>query len=240
MEIIMLKKLLSGSSLLLLFILFFIQASIAQVQTKSILYLKNGSAIKCNLVRIVPDSLFIIQTSDSNQWGYRYDQVDSLGISRETSSVPPSETNIVPKSSQSSAAGFFLGMGSPMGEDAGRYDDGLFVGAQFGSGKSPGFLFQFGFLSIAASGSLTSRVTFYSTLGFRIKTDLLPLGLFISPSFGLIHRDEAFVAMGLALDIYVVPKVFLGTKFLTSTGNTNSSSSRGFSFIAFVIGYGVN
>jgi hypothetical protein len=238
METIFLKRLLSGSSLLLIFLAVFIPSATAQVQTRSILYLKNGSIIKCNLVRIIPDSLFIVQTSDNNQWGYIYNQVDSLAISREASNSTESQKNILPKSSRSSSGGFILGPWTPAGEHANSYGGGLFVGAQFGSGSNPGFLAQFGCVSF---GSGSNNLTVYGTLGARIKTNQSSsYGLFITPSLGVMTFGEVQLTGGISLDLYILPKVFLGTRFLTSLGSLSSSSSPAFSFVAFVMGYGVN
>jgi hypothetical protein len=163
-------------------------------------------------------------------------------LSSEIYSVVPSEIKIVPKSSRHSTAGFFLGTGIPTGEYGSAYTGGLFVGGQFGSGLNPGFLAQFGCVSFGMPGSATNNLTLYGTIGARFATHLSPssAGIFITPSFGVLIHGELQFAIGISIDIYVIPKVILGTKFLTSLGSVSSSYSPAISFISFAVGYGVN
>jgi hypothetical protein len=106
---------------------------------------------------------------------------------------------------------------------------------------NPGFLVQFGCISVGSSGSAPNNLTVYGTMGTRF-VHLLPssLGLFVTPSVGVMAHGEVQLAAGISLELYIVPKIFLGAKYLSSLGSINSSYSPEFSFIAFVVGYGVN
>jgi hypothetical protein len=86
------------------------QCLVAQEQTSSTLYLKNGSVIRCTLVNVIRDTSITVQTSNNTQLKFSYDQLDSLVSAPIDSSSPVSEFYSKPHSqSKSSTSGLFVG-----------------------------------------------------------------------------------------------------------------------------------
>jgi hypothetical protein len=225
------------------FVLFFPAVVKAQAPTRSILYLKNGSVIKCDLISVNADSVLIIKTSDDNQMTYRCDQVDSLiNLAGDLSSIPVQPTE--KKQKRNRLSGIYLGGCMPLGENSSRVEGGMFAGAQLGIGLNPGFLVQFGCGSFTTSGSLSGNSLFFSlALGMRfgLNDSSSTTNLYISPLIGLITGDKLQVAIGVSVDWHIASKIFVGTRLMAAAASLDPapySSNQLKSYIAFVVGYG--
>ncbi|GEM_PF-142189 len=133
---------------LLIVLLIILSATIicAQITTKDVVYLKNGSIIKGSIIELIPEKTIKIQTSDGSIFVYATSEIER--ISKET--VQSSETiSIFGGGGQSLPSRFsiFGGTAIPVGDfasetsaDGGWAKTGFTAGAQFVTGGQIGFL----------------------------------------------------------------------------------------------------
>jgi hypothetical protein len=223
----------SSTSFLFLSVFF----ALIKAQTQSILILKDGLAIKCDLVRIIPDSVIVVQIADSVQVEYPYNQVSSLISSLNSSSlIPLPLKNDKPKISRTN--GIYIGKLLSPGEQNGIFNGGWFLGAQIGTGLNPGFLAQVVFGSYNKYSSLNSNILLSVLIGPRycLYQSKPGTGIFISTMMGFQTAGKFQLALGISVDVYIIPKLFLGTRLSTSADLSDQTKS----YVAFIFGYGIN
>lgn len=126
--------------LILLVTLIILSVTALIAQTKDVVYLKNGSIIKCAILEMVPDKTIKIQTADGNIFVYNMSEVEK--ISKEAPAPAPSNeskpfieqrnTNEGQRSyeGQSSSEGagpkfsIYGGMALPLGDFAKKWGEG--------------------------------------------------------------------------------------------------------------------
>jgi hypothetical protein len=214
---------------------------IGQEQTSSMLYLKNGSVIRCNIVSVLRDTSITIQTSDTSQLTFSYDQMDSLIYAPVVSpSLNPGVHSRPRAQSKPGISGLFVGGMIPMDE---KFHGGITVGGQFGSGLNPGIFFQFGYSSIGRSGIDERNIMLSAVVGPRIGKpyEVSSIGIFFTPLVGGLAFGEVLWAFGFSLDVYPARKLFLKVQLLSSIHDPtkNYSGPQGAIF-QFALGYGVN
>ncbi len=224
-----------------LFLGSFSQWLIGQEQTSSMLYLKNGSVIRCNLVSILRDTSITIQTSDTTLLKFSCDQVDSLVYAPVVSpSLNPRVQSRPRAQSKPSTSGLFVGGMIPMDE---KFHGGITVGGQFGSGLNPGILFQFGYSNIGRSSIDEKNIMFSAVVGPRFGKpyEVSSIGIYFTPLVGGLAFGEVLWAFGFSLDVYPARKLFLKMQLLSSIHDPtkNYSGPQGAIF-QFALGYGVN
>jgi hypothetical protein len=190
------------------------QLSNAQLQTQSILYLKNGSFIRCNIVSILRDRSITIQKSDTNRQTFSFDQIDSLVYSPTVlTSLTPKEHSKPPAKAKRSTSGLFFGGVIPIDK---KFNGGITLGMQFGSGLNPGFLFQLGYDGIGRSGIKEGNIMLSAVIGLRFGRpyDTSAIGIFITPLVGGLAFWEVLGAFGCSLDVYPARNLFIKVQLL--------------------------
>jgi hypothetical protein len=209
----------------------------AQMQTQSVLYLKNRSVIRCNIVSILRDTSITIQTTDTTLLTFSYNQMDSLIYAPVISSSLTLATHLKPRvqSKPSTSGLFFGGMFSSDGNSRGSFT----VGGQTGSGLNPGILLQLGM----SSGISEGNVLVYGVIGPRFGklNDSSSFRIFFTPLIGALVHEGFMWTLGFSIDVYPLRKLFCKVQLLQSIdGPSTASSGSNGALFQFALGYGIN
>jgi hypothetical protein len=193
-----------------------------------VLFLKNGSIIKCRLIEYVPEKTLVIQTTDQTRWEYSVADVDSLVqmnfVPQEN--FPISADSGVPSHSQSKKPknvriGIMLGYGYDMGTSvagAGTHN-GWSVAFQTESLWKIGFYMSTGYYAVRSDEGTSKAYFLYLGPEFTI---LPENGFFIAPFFGLYGNNSILWSWGAAAETHISKRICVGLKYFESEQNLSS------------------
>jgi hypothetical protein len=219
-------------------------AAFSQNQKKDVVYLKNGSIIKGEIIEQIPNKSIKIQTSDGNIFVY-----DISDIEKMTKETTTSQTKIKTEESSSNETevlkgGFIVsgGLSVPVGDFGGTSDISKNSCAKTGYSFSveydaPLNKILFGLLSVTYSSNSVDGASFMKGVGYTYSGDNVDVGSFslIAPMAGIGVQSQIAPTMALYLSAQIgIMLAFQPEVTIRSNGiqlfNETSTNATAFSY----------
>jgi hypothetical protein len=180
-----------------------INSAIAQSsKTDSVVYLKNGSEIKCNIIEYNPDSAIRVATADGSV--FVFEQDDVLKIVRQEEEVLLESDSASFESQKSTYCGYF-GISAPLGEFSDTNESGGFARGGYGVGVD--------YIYSVRSNLFYGLCMNYASFGFNKSEFRHELGLMTGHSLEVGRYANFFIGSLFGLRLVAEERVYLGALF---------------------------